>query len=499
MQQIMELKNERKSRLMNHPFYRWVKSNDVALERRFDFTPILALFVMNFRDMNKWFIRFPNATNEFERIINGNTLEDETHSRLYMEDWKKLGMDEKLHWRASDTLWWLFLAPETEPFRRFGFEFAAMTVEDQDDPLVRFAHSEAGEACGNAFFNAVSPVAGELQKKSGIQYRYYGQHHLDREPGHVLCSEGVFESQVLSDAQRERALELANRMFDVFFEMHDCFDRYARTYVAENRVPRRPKSAPPPAVPTHGASVGDGLVSESQRSIQARLEERKVKTAAHPFYSWLRTEQSISPVIKLQRFVPMWVMDIMGYRDLNRYALHYAEATDPREKALNLWASNLETHNVLFLQDWDELKMDEALGWSARDTLKFCFLDPQMDVHRRNMSDFIKLALRYKDPALRFWLMHALESSGEAFFQNTRAVATQAEQAAGIRLDYLGDRHDGAHAPLSSTKRVNFKSEDLSPEQRDVALHMLDTIFNAVDEQLSISLDVSKRDKFGIR
>ncbi|MFS9599342.1 hypothetical protein Q6311_30870, partial [Klebsiella variicola] len=78
-------------------------------------------------------------------VINGNTEEDETHSRLFIADWRKLHLDEKLGWRASDTLWWLFQAAETEPFRGYAFDFARLAMDDTGDPLLRFAHSEAGE------------------------------------------------------------------------------------------------------------------------------------------------------------------------------------------------------------------------------------------------------------------------------------------------------------------------------------------------------------------
>src|SRR5262245_3937953 len=84
MQEIMKLKAERKAGLAAHPFYKWVEGSDVPIEDRLTFAPIMANFVMNFRDMNKWFIRFPDAKNQFERIINGNTMEDETHSRLFL-------------------------------------------------------------------------------------------------------------------------------------------------------------------------------------------------------------------------------------------------------------------------------------------------------------------------------------------------------------------------------------------------------------------------------
>jgi hypothetical protein len=446
-------------------------------------------------------------THEFpgraKNIISGNTFEDETHSRLFVEDWKKLRLDEHLGWTAGDTIWWLFLARDTEPFRRFGMRFSRMSVVDEGDPLVRFAHSEAGEACGHVFFSNVVPVASALQAETGLEYRYFGVHHLDREPGHVLDSPGIFEHQILDEHQRRMARVLANEMFDIFFEMHDCFLHYAKTYAETGAHPQRMRdvkyplaqvAASPP--PSHRSQY----LSPEQAELRRLLDERKRHTAAHPFYSWLQWEDSISPREKLQRFVPMWVMDIMGYRDLNRYALRYAQPGDERERAINAWVEMLETHSALFMNDWDQLGMDALLGWQARQTLKFLFLDPRTDVHRRNIASFIKLAFAHAQPVRRFWLLEALESSGLAFFANTRIIASQVERQSGIRLDYLGDRHDLAHPSLldSRSAAMQYAAGAMTPEDRDVAAGMIETVFDAVDEQLSISLEVATSNRLAI-
>jgi hypothetical protein len=66
------------------------------------FAPMAALFVMQFRDMNRWVLRFPEPRDEYKWIIDSGTREDETHSRLFMEDWRKLNLDPRLGWKTSD-------------------------------------------------------------------------------------------------------------------------------------------------------------------------------------------------------------------------------------------------------------------------------------------------------------------------------------------------------------------------------------------------------------
>lgn len=499
MQAIMDLKRARKARLLEHEFFRWVRSDAVPIERRLLFAPIMTNFVMAFRDANKWFIRFPTARSRFEEVINGCTLEDETHSRLFLEEWRRLGLDEKLGWRASDTLYWIYLAPETEPFRRYVLEMASLSVRDGGDPLIRFAHSEAGEACGNAFFAVLAPIAEQVDEKTGLVHRYFGPHHLDKEPGHVLESPGVFEHVTLAPEQRALALALANKMFDCFEGIHDCFLEYARSYVEKNRFPKRPSSKPrDPSPEPHKEAPSSALPAHpSHAAVFDVLQMRKARAERHPLYTWLREEPSVSPKQKLMRLIPMWIVDILGYRELNVYAIRYPEARSSGAMIVNGVCDDLETHNTLFLADWDALGMDAALGWNASDTLAFCFLDPKVDVHRKNLATFVKLAIRNERPALRFWLVEALEASGHAFFANTRRLALEVEREEGIVLDYLADRHELAHAKREghAAGRARITSEPLDDEGRDAAIGIVHAVFDALEEQLGISLEAVRENR----
>ncbi len=508
MQFVLKLCDERRAYLTKHPFFEWIASDEVSLQDRLSFLPILSNFSMGFRDINKWVLRYPASGDQFELCINAHTFEDQTHSRLYLEDWERLGMDRRLGWRASDTLWWLFLAEANETARAHGFHFLSMGVADGGDPLLRFAHSEVIETCGNVFFEAVAPIAAALSARTGVDYRYLGPYHLARETGHV-DTEGMFEDVVLDGPRRTRALNLANAMFDIFEEMFDRFLCYAEKYVASGASPRWRRhgvAAPPGGVLgcaadswMRGRPRTDGPVSSMHAPIQKLLGERKHRTAKHPFYHWLHARGDLSAAQALQRFLPMWAMDIMGYRNLNQYALRYPRPVDRLEHAVNSWVNDLSTHNVLYLHDWVQLGLDDLLGWTSNETLRFCFLDPQMDVFRHNIIKFTKLAAAYPDPVLRLWLMHALESSGEAFFQHTRQLAAEVEATSDVRLDYLADRHDTAHQPQAfKAGSVIFKDAALSTEGRQIALHMVEVVFDSIDQQLDISLDVALSNKFAI-
>jgi hypothetical protein len=419
MKEVMALRDSRQAEIGKHRFFEWLNDASVPIGDRLKFAPMAAFFVMQFRDMNRWVLRFPEPRDEFEWIINLGTRQDERHSRMFLEDWRKLDLDTDLRWAASDMLWWLFLSPDQEVFRRSGIEFVSLAVDDGDDALIRFGHSEAGEATGHVMLGNTAVIAMSLSDQTGLEYPYFGPCHLDLETGHVANTEGVFEAVELDPDRRAHAELLCRRMFDVFEHMFDGFLEYAHTYLDTGRLPHRP-AGPVRASLDWSAPPLEITPTEQHGQAVARLiSQRKARLAGHPFYDWLRADDGLTAKQKLQRFIPMWVMDILGYRDLNRYAMTYPEPRSPAEAAINTWAARLSTHSGLFLSDWAALDLDEQLGYCASDTLAFLFLDRDMDLHRENMIEFVKPALRHRDPAIRWWMMAALESTGEEFFHQT--------------------------------------------------------------------------------
>lgn len=503
MRQFMQYKSERSATLAEHPFVTWLAGDNVPIDRKFDFAPVMIWFIMAFRDMNLWVLRFDELTDEhFRAILNGNTEEDETHSRLFIEEWDKLGLDAKLGWRASDTLAWMFLSPDLEPFRKYQVEFIRLAIDDESDPMLRFAHSEAGEACGHVFFKASVLPADQLTAATGVDYRYFGRYHLDRELGHVIESEHEFEDQRLDPIRNAATLELGRRMFDIFDGIFDTFHGYVLDYVEPGTHPA-PDAETWTLPRTEAASVDVASTTvrphPSVRPALELLDERRWTASQHPFFRRLR-EGPEEAADKLRSFLPLWAMDVLGYRDLQHYVFHY-DAPEGLESMINAWVSNLETHSTLFLEDWRALGLDERLGWGARETMAFCFLDEAMDVHRRNIIAFTKIGLRHPEPVLRFWLMLALERSGEAFFANTRLVAQQAEAKGVGPLDYLADRHGTAHIASEATIRSiqdHFFAQPLTFAQALAVRRLVTVVFDALEEQLDLSLEALETNRLGV-
>jgi hypothetical protein len=504
MRNVLRHVAERRVIINEHPLFEWMRTADIPIEERLALLPVMANFSMGFRDVNKWVLRYPHASGELERGINIHTFEDQTHSHLFLEDWRLLDLDKRLGWTASDTLWWLFLADANEAARRHGVYFLSLQAADKDDPLLRFAQSEVIEACGAVFFSHIAKLAVRYTEQTGVELPYLGPFHLARESGHMEC-EDLFEEQILDDGRGRLALGLVDAMFDVFTDTFDMWLHYASTYLAAGTSPRRPAICPVTAASNGGGSARPctgGPVHDSQAPVERLLLERKARTARHPLFTWLKNRgPGMSALQALQRFFPMWAMDVMGYRDLNSYGMGYARAATELERGVNAWVAELTTHSVLYLNDWRELGLDELLGWTASQTLEFCYLDPHVEPHRRNIAAFTSLAANHADPLPRLWLMHALESSGDAFFEHTQVLAAETEALTGLRLDYAAGRHEIGglpSAPPAPTAPVTFKDRAMTRSQADIVTGMIETVFDAIDEQFDISLDVALSNKFGI-
>jgi hypothetical protein len=500
MQNIFALIERRKSEIAGHPLYRWLQSEEVPLEDRFIFAPLFVTYIMSFRDLNKWFLRYPAPRSELERAINEHTREDATHSRLFLEDWAKLGFDEQLGWRSCRTIEWYYSAPETEIFRAYGMEIMEMCVR-HPDPLVRFAFMEAIEACGHVFFAVTSRVATELTARTDLDYRYFGPYHFQRETGHLVAEADCFEHVALDPGQRSVAERLVHRIFDMFVVENDCLlgyaerarrgDRGARAGLTAANSNETTTQAARQGAPEPPRRRGAGRIAPTQERIQALLEQRKRRTASHPLFAWMRSEAGPPAEQKLQRLVPLWTPDVMGYKDLNRYALAYRDPANRYQRAINRWTADLQSHHQLFLRDWTALGMDEVLGWSASETVRFYCLSGYTELQRRNMATFVKLAYAHPEPALRFWLMEALEATGESFFAATRELAERVERETNRRLDYLADRHQVSHRVLEEDPEADavfFKGEEISARDSDIARDMVNTVFDCIDEQYTLSL-----------
>src|SRR5256885_8635877 len=73
MRNVMALRDQRQKAIAEHPFFEWLHSDRTPLEERLMFAPMGAFFIMQFSDMNRWVLRFPESTDEFRWVITPGT------------------------------------------------------------------------------------------------------------------------------------------------------------------------------------------------------------------------------------------------------------------------------------------------------------------------------------------------------------------------------------------------------------------------------------------
>jgi hypothetical protein len=488
---------QRRLEVAAHPFFLWLNSDTVPLERRFVFSPVMIDFIMSFADMNKWFLSYEEPKDELEKGINQHTEEDRTHSRLFQDNWYTLKLGDTFHWSPGKTLWWLFDSSEAAVVRRFGMEVLDLTV-NHPEPLVRFAMMEAIEICGDVFFANTAPIAQELSRRHGTNHHYFGHYHRERETGHLHTNETAFRKAELVEEQRNAAAAAVDRIFDNFLGVLDELLSYSERAVADYAALQRDieseylRALLPPRrtdAPVKAKALPQVRAS-SQLPLLRLLGQRKERLRNHPFLSWLRNDDGTAAVEKFRRFVALWGIDIVGYKDFNEMVLRYPSPRGPAELAINRKTRELATHNVLYLQDWKALRMDKFLDWDMGETIAYYFLSEQTEVHRGNMAKVKKLAFRFKEPALRFWLMTALEASGEPLFETTAALARTVEADEGLTLNYWANRHHLVHPTHDLGPDGDdhaFLTDELTEAEREVARRMIETVFDNVEEQFALS------------
>jgi hypothetical protein len=484
---ILDHVGARVAALGDHPLFTWLASDDLPPKERLMILPSVATVAMGFRDVNRWVLRYPQAADDLERGINVHTFEDQTHSRLFLADWRRLGLDRRLGWAASDTLWWLFRAGANEAVRDQCLYFLTIAAADRGDPVLRFAHAEVGEACArDLFFAHISAVAAEVAEHSGLEMLYFGAHHIEAEGE---GAEGEFASLVLDDARRARARELVDAMVEVFARLLDAIHEYAVEYVSAGVAPRprgeraelpAPRPVAPVEVPVHPA----------QQAAVALLRERRARSAAHPLFTWLHHRGRVSARQALQRLLPLWASDVLGFADLGRRLLRYPEPATGLESAVNTWIDDLTARNARLVDDWAELDLDELLGWDAGDTLTFYYLSRTTDLPRRQRAVLAGLAAEHTDPVQRLWLLIAISQSVEVLLDGTCAVAEEAEATNGLRLDFLAGR-----VPVRTPA---FTDQPLTAGQREAVGSVVETVFTYLDQFLDLSLEVALSNDFDI-
>ena len=308
---------------------------------------------------------------------------------------------------------------------------------------------------------------------------------------------------MLTTGQREEALRLVHEVFDMFTVKNDHLLAYARRVTSTGNVPSPAAILRGAAVETADRTadravdgmddpVDDTSPSTDHRPMADLVRDRMERFRAHPFPAWISGGEG-APADRLAAFLPLWVPDIMGYADLMTYALTFPEPSTRQERALNRKARLLASHHRLFAHDAAALDLDARLGWTAGESLRFLGLGQETDLQRESMAAFLDAAYRHRSPVVRFWMLKALQGSGETFFRHGGRLARTVENRDGVRLDYLADRHMLTHPQLDpdpDADAVVFTQLPVTVDEQEIALGIITVVFDQLEKQFDQSLRI---------
>ncbi len=221
------------------------------------------------------------------------------------------------------------------------------------------------------------------------------------------------------------------------------------------------------------------------KNVFRHIRRRSRTLAQNPlFVRWLDREDL--PAEGKLTFMPMAIDFVMGFRDFNKYFVRYPTPSSPYEEALNSHASEDETHSLLFLEDWDDLGVDERLGWRPRDLYWWITSDWTRE---SRALDFIltKLVFEHRDPLLRFAIIESMEAAGHVFFKKTADIADALTASHGKPYRYFGRYHlDRETGHLIGVDERPFLKAELDPERAAIAAGLVDRVFDVFERHFQL-------------
>ncbi|HJL17467.1 MAG TPA: hypothetical protein RMH99_17490 [Sandaracinaceae bacterium LLY-WYZ-13_1] len=438
MQAVLKHIRERAEGLARHRlFTEWIERDDVEPRQKLLFMPEAIDFVMGFRDFNEYYVVYPEPADALERALTAHAHEDATHSRLFLEDWRALAIDDLLGWAPRDLYWWM-TCEETQESRRLDFELISL-VYHEPDPRLRFPIIESMEAAGHVFFQRTVPVVEALAATTGRDYPYFGRYHLERESGHLQnADERAFHEVRLSPAERARALGLVRRVFEIFERHFDRWERLARA-IRDGRWdvdPRAQGRASADVRADASADVSRFMSLTHPADATGTVAELKALRQASfdalwdtPFHRWVREAWPGDFGRMVRYFLLQWVVDNWTCADYFVFDTPYAEPLAPVERGINrlssLYASEMKRRYV----EWETLAFDDFTGWTPAEALAHYWLDEGVEKNRRLFADLRKLTFRYPKPLHRYWILKCFVRFGDALMHSLGVAMRRARVA----------------------------------------------------------------------
>ncbi|MEH2086167.1 hypothetical protein [Nostoc sp.] len=231
MQQVLALIEQKKQEFAQLPLFTFMQDKSINPRQRLAWAPCAAHFIMNFAELNKYFLRVEPTNDPIQTLINKYTYEDDDHWLWFLEDLKNLEFDKTLQF--SDALKFLW-SEETQNARWLNYQLYRHT--SQATPIQKIIVIQVTEATGNIMLSIAAEIGKEIKTITQKQCRYFADLHLDVETGHMKGSSGIdqfLQDIQLSEAAQQEAFEMVENLFTVFTQFANSLLVYAKTHKIE--------------------------------------------------------------------------------------------------------------------------------------------------------------------------------------------------------------------------------------------------------------------------
>lgn len=214
-----------------HPLYVHLRDESVAAEKRLQFVPGLAHFVMSFADIYGLVLREEPARDRYQELVNAHTYEDGGHWKWFLADLKTLGQDPQV--RFTDSLRFLW-GERTAPIRMLTYHMSRLGLGASSLEKLVLVHCI--EASGKVALGSVTAAAVQVARQVGRDLIYFGTHHIDTEMHHTLEDHAVHDE--LGDVVLETSLRPA--LLGIVDQAFGAFNEFARGVLEYGQAPTLP-------------------------------------------------------------------------------------------------------------------------------------------------------------------------------------------------------------------------------------------------------------------
>jgi hypothetical protein len=205
---------KRTAEYAQEPLFDFLRDTAIPAAKRLSFAPCVAHFVMSFADLYADVLTEEPTQNEYQRLVNVHTREDENHFRWFLADLEKLGADPQV--RYSDALRFVW-GPHTRQMRLLSYHMCRLGF--RVEPLQKLVLVHCIEAAGKVTVDNVAKVGREFCEQNGVRLVYFGPHHSQSESEHTLESnetKRMIESIELDSSTAERYCVIVGEAFQYF-------------------------------------------------------------------------------------------------------------------------------------------------------------------------------------------------------------------------------------------------------------------------------------------